>query len=259
VDRPVALVTGAGRGIGRGIAIELAAAGWSVAVNYRGNAEAAAEACRLCGEKAVSDEQRFVSIGADISDPGARESLLAECWAAFGGIDALVNNAGIAPRPRADILEASPASFEEIIKTNLEGPYFLTQAVARKMLATDKRSGPRAIVFVTSISAESASIARGDYCLSKAGLAMAAQLWALRLAGSGIRVYELRPGIMATDMTETVKEKYEASIAEGLVPEGRWGLPEDVGRAVRSLLAGDWPFSTGSVIHVDGGLHLSRL
>lgn len=256
--RPTALVTGAGRGIGRGIAVELAAAGWSVVVNYQGNAAAAAEAAAACAAAAQSDEQRFPTVQADISREEDRRRLLDAAWDVSGSLDALVNNAGIAPKARRDILEAEVESFREIMTTNLEGPYFLTQAAAARMLASPAQRR-RSIVFITSISAETASVNRGDYCLSKAALAMAAKLWAVRLAPQGIGVYEVRPGIIETDMTSGVKEKYDALIAEGLVPELRWGRPEDVGRAVRSLLEGDWAYSTGSSIWVDGGFHLPRL
>jgi len=174
----------------------------------------------------------------------------------------LVNNAGIAPKVRADITEASEASFEELIRTNLQGPYFLTQIVSRHWLSKKHEAAlPHGfkIVFVTSISADTASTGRGEYCISKAGLAMAAQLWATRLAAENIQVVELRPGIMATDMTSGVKDKYDKLLADGLVPQKRWGTGEDVGLAVRSVLAGHFPFSTGAVIPIDGGFHLRRL
>jgi NAD(P)-dependent dehydrogenase (short-subunit alcohol dehydrogenase family) len=162
---------------------------------------------------------------------------------------------------RADILDATEDSFEELIRINLQGPYFLTQALARQMAAR-KAADPSfaaAIVFVTSVSAEMVSIARGEYCVSKAGLAMAARLFATRLAPLGIPVYEVRPGIIATDMTAAVREIYDARIADGLVPERRWGHPDDVGRTVAALVRGDLPYATGSIIHVDGGLSLPRL
>ena len=180
----------------------------------------------------------------------------------FGTLDALVNNAGIAPRVRADILEASEESFDELMATNVRGPYFLTREIARRWLAGPRDTplpGGRKVVFVTSISAETASTTRGDYCMSKAALSMAAKLWAARLAPEGIPVYEVRPGIMLTDMTSGVKEKYDALLAQGLVPQGRWGTPEDTGKAVRALLEGAFPFSTGGIFDVDGGFHVSRL
>jgi 3-oxoacyl-[acyl-carrier protein] reductase len=259
---PVLLVTGASRGLGRGVAVEAAAQGLSVAVNYASNRDAADETIALCRRAAPSASQQFVGIAADIGRREDRARLVDETLASFGRLDALVNNAGIAPRVRADITEASEESFEEVLRTNLQGPYFLTQRVARHWL--EKRYEPLLpggfkIVYVTSISAATASVNRGDYCISKAGLAMASQLWAARLAAEGVQVLELRPGIMATDMTAGVKAKYDALIAEGLVPQRRWGTPEDVGRAVRAILAGAFPFSTGEVIYLDGGFHISRL
>ena len=172
----------------------------------------------------------------------------------------LVNNAGVAPRQRADLLEASEESFTEVLATNLVGPYFLTQAVARHWLSEPAPAGRRrAVIFVTSISAAYASVTRGEYCVSKAGLTMARELFAVRLAEAGIGVYEVRPGLMQTDMTKAVKEKYDALIAEGLVPQVRWGTPEDVGRAVAALVGGDFDFSQGTVVDVDGGFRLLRL
>jgi len=258
----VVLVTGAGRGLGRGVALQLAAAGCSVAVNYRGNRPAAEQTVALCRKAATSRAQRFASFPADIGAAADRAGLLTAVRKHFGRIDALVNNAGIAPRVRTDLSEATEASFDELIRINLKGPYFLTQAVVRYWLG--KQPKPRLpggfkIIFVTSISAESASLNRGDYCISKAGLAMAAQLWAARLAAAGIQVFELRPGIMATDMTAGVQKEYDELIAGGLVPQNRWGTAQDVGLAVRSIIAGNFPFSTGAVIPVDGGLHLRRL
>ncbi|HKB91555.1 MAG TPA: 3-ketoacyl-ACP reductase [Opitutaceae bacterium] len=259
---PVVLVTGAGRGLGRGIALQLAEQGCSVAINYAGNRTAAEETVGLCQKTAKSPGQKFFPIQADISSKSDRERLVAETLGHFGRLDALVNNAGIAPKVRADITEATEESFEELIKTNLQGPYFLTQRVARHWLTQKPQPvlpGGFKIIFVTSISADTASILRGDYCISKAGLAMATQLWATRLAADGIQVVELRPGIMATDMTAGVKGKYDALLAQGLVPQMRWGTPEDVGLAVRSIIAGHFPFSTGAVIPVDGGFNIRRL
>jgi NAD(P)-dependent dehydrogenase (short-subunit alcohol dehydrogenase family) len=255
--RRVALVTGGTRGIGLGVARALAAEGWDLA---------------LCGKReegevrGTLDELRGAGASvqywaADLSSREARERLADGVRERYGALNALVNNAGRAPRVRADLLEASEASFEELIRTNLQGPYFLTQALAREMLAK-RRDDPAftaAIVFVTSVSAELASPNRGEYCVSKAGLSMAARLFAVRLAEYGIPVYEVRPGIIATDMTAAVKDSYDRRIADGLVPERRWGQPEDVGRAVAALLRGDVPHASGAVLHVDGGLSLPRL
>ena len=259
---PVALVTGASRGLGRGIACELAKRGFSVAVNYAGNATAADETVTLCTRLRSSSLQKFVSIKADIGSGADRARLLDRTLDAFGRIDALVNNAGIGPRVRADVTETSEESFHEVLRVNLEGPFFLTQSVVNNWLNAGVRSAlPNGftVIFNSSISANTASINRAEYCISKAGLAMVTQLWAVRLAEHGINVYELRPGIMATDMTAPVKGKYDQLFAEGLVPQKRWGEPEDVGRAVGALLAGEFPYSTGEVIYIDGGFHLRRL
>jgi NAD(P)-dependent dehydrogenase (short-subunit alcohol dehydrogenase family) len=199
-------------------------------------------------------------VQADIARTPDRDRLVSEVRRVLGPPSALVNNAGRAPRVRADLLEATEASFDELLQTNLRGPYFLTQTVAREMIADGVAAGGRkGIVFITSVSAEMASTQRGEYCVSKAGLSMAAKLFAARLAPNGIPVYEVRPGIVATDMTAAVKEQYDRRIADGLVPEARWGTPDDVGRAVAALLRGDVPYATGSVLHIDGGLSVPRL
>jgi NAD(P)-dependent dehydrogenase (short-subunit alcohol dehydrogenase family) len=275
---PVALVTGAGRGLGRGVAVELARSGFSVVLNYARNREAAQEAARECSAcaaasataapapssaaSATAASAQFLPLQADIGVASEREALVRGTLERLGRIDALVNNAGVAPRVRADITEASEESFEELLRINLQGPYFLTQRVASYWLSERPRPllpGGFKLVFITSISAESASVNRGEYCVAKAGLSMAARLWALRLAAEGVQVFELRPGIMATDMTRGVRDKYDRLIAEGVVPERRWGAPQDVGRAAAALLRGELPFCQGSIIHVDGGLHLPRL
>ena len=258
---PVALVTGASRGLGRGVALELAKAGWSVGINYAGNAAAAEEGARLCAAAAKHPAQRFVPLQGDISQAAQRQALFEAHLTAFGRIDSLVNNAGVAPNVRADIVEAGEESFDRLVAINTKGPYFLTQLVAKHWLAKPYAPATRyhAIVFCTSISVHTASVMRGDYCISKAGVAMAAQLWAARLAPEGIMVYEVRPGIMKTDMTAGVTGKYDALIAQGLVPQNRWGSGEDVGLAVKALVAGDFPFSSGAVIDVDGGFQMRRL
>jgi NAD(P)-dependent dehydrogenase (short-subunit alcohol dehydrogenase family) len=259
----VILVTGASRGLGRGIALELARGGYSVAINYAANRHAAEESVTACKEAAPYPNQCFVPVQADVSDAQARDDMLTTILDKFGRLDGLVNNAGIAPKERADITEASEESFDQVIGTNLRGPYFLTQQVANYLLNSRQEPalsyGKGMIVFVTSISAHTASITRGDYCVSKAGLSMAAQLWAQRLAGDEINVYEIRPGIMRTAMTSAVASKYDSLIADGLVPQRRWGTPEDVGKAVRALADGDFPFSTGTVIDVDGGFQIRNL
>ncbi len=255
--RPVALVTGSSRGIGRAVALELARSGYDIAVNYVRNAAAArsaVEEVERCGSRAVACR-------ADVGSRDGRSALLQEVRSAFGRLDLLVNNAGMAPRERRDILEASEESFDEVIAANLKGPYFLTQAVARWFLeiraAHPER--PLAIVNVSSISEYTASVQRGEYCVAKAGIGMMTKLFAVRLADHGIRVNEVRPGIIATDMTAPVKEKYDRLIEEGLTPIRRWGTPEDVARAVRILASGELAFSTGMAIEVDGGFHIRRL
>lgn len=255
-----ALITGASRGIGRGIALELARTGCRVAINYAGNAAAAAEALALVKEAGGDG----IIIQGDVAVAADRERLVRETAERFGRIDLLVNNAGVAPNVRADLLEAGEESFDRLYAINLKGPYFLTQLVARKMLTQERDSeGFRGrIVNITSVSVYTASINRGDYCVVKAGLAMMTKLFADRLANDGINVYEIRPGVIATDMTGGVKEKYDNLIfhdARGISPIRRWGKPEDVGRAVRAIAEDRFPFSTGAVFDVDGGFHLHRL
>ena len=252
-----ALVTGGTRGIGLGIARGLAREGYDLA---------------LCGMRPAADVTETLDslreLGADVlytpCDVGnteARTQMLDLIRERFGALHVLVNNAGVAPKERLDILEATEASFEWVLRTNLQGPYFLTQAVANWMIeqsATDA-AFDGCIINITSVSAGTASVARGEYCISKAGASMASQLWAVRLAEYGIGVYEIRPGITATDMTSGVKEKYDALIAEGLTLQPRWGTPEDIGKAVTMLARGDLPYSTGQIIDVGGGMTVSRL
>ena len=197
----------------------------------------------------------------DLARSDDRARFVAEARARFGAVNALVNNAGRAPRVRADLLEATEESFDEVLRTNLQGPYFLSQAIARDQVERRRAdlSFAASITFITSVSAGMASPNRGEYCVSKAGLSMAARLFAVRLAEHGIPVYEVRPGIVATDMTAGVRETYDRRIAGGLVPERRWGQPDDVGRVVAALVRGDFPYATGTVINVDGGLSVPRL
>jgi 3-oxoacyl-[acyl-carrier protein] reductase len=249
----VALITGAARGIGRAIAIALAKERWRVVVNYRRNTDAAREALRLVESAGGSG----IVVQADVSVAVDRARLVSETLAAFGRIDLLVNNAGMAPRERADLLEMTEASYDEVMATNLKGPLFLTQLVALRMI--ELKSERARIVNIGSLSAYAGSTNRGEYCISKAGVGMMTALFADRLAGHGINVYEVRPGIVRTDMTGAVREKYDRMIAEGLTPITRWGEPEDVARAVVAIAQGCLPFSTGEVINVDGGFHLRRL
>jgi NAD(P)-dependent dehydrogenase (short-subunit alcohol dehydrogenase family) len=209
--------------------------------------------------RAQGGEVRYVP--GDVADGGARDRLVESLRHRPGRLHVLVNNAGVAPDVRADLLEAGEDSYDRVMGINLKGPYFLTQAVARWMIEQKKADEGWAgcVVNVTSISATVASTNRGEYCVSKAGLAMASRLWATRLAEEGIPVYEVRPGIIRTDMTASIAEKYDPLIRDGLVPERRWGTPEDVGRAVVALATGEVPYATGTVLTVDGGLTLPRL
>ena len=260
--RRVALVTGASRGIGRGIAIELGRVGFDVLINYRANA-AEAERARELVETVATEGARAGIFAADVSNAGDRARLVAHTKDLFGRVDLLVNNAGIAPERRVDLLQTSEESFDHLMDVNLKGPFFLSQLVANWMIeqknsdvSTDYTPS---IVNVGSVSAYAASPERAEYCMSKAGLAMMTKLFAVRLAAEGINVYEVRPGVITTDMTANVKEKYDKQIADGLTPITRWGTPEDVGRAVAAIAVGNLPFSTGEVINVDGGFHLRRL
>ena len=262
---PVALVTGGSRGIGRGIALELAKIGYDVVVNYAAHAAAArrtAGDCRAAGRD-HAPKPRAAVCRADIARPADRLRLMAFTKATFGRLDLLVNNAGVAPEVRADLLEVSEASFDRLVAINAKGPFFLSQLAAKWMIE-QAQAGHRApakpkIITVSSISAYTASINRGDYCVSKAALAMLTPLFAARLAEHGINVSEIRPGIIATDLTRAVTAKYDALIRDGLTPIRRWGTPEDVGKAVAAIAQDLLPFSTGEVINVDGGFHLRRL
>ncbi|MCA9237728.1 MAG: 3-ketoacyl-ACP reductase [Planctomycetales bacterium] len=255
--KPVALVTGGSRGIGLGIARSLAQSGFDLAINGRRPADDVAAAVEeLSG---LGAEVAYVP--ADIASVDDHQRLVDALRERFGRLDVLVNNAGVAPSVRADVLEAEPDSFDRLISINLRGPYFLTQRVARWMIE-QRQADPgmaAAIINVSSISATVASVNRGDYCISKAGVAMATRLWAARLAEFGINVFEVRPGIIRTDMTAGVTEKYDRLIADGLTLEPRWGEPDDVGKAVATLARGDLSYATGAVLVVDGGMTLPRL
>lgn len=254
-----AIVTGASRGIGRGIARALGSTGCRVAINYNANAEAAEAAA----EEVTRAGGEALTVQADVGQAADRERLVTETIEHFGPIDLLVNNAGIAPRVRADMLEMSEESYDEVMAVNLKGPLLLTQQVANHMIErrdTFPESIIPAIVNVTSVSADTVSTNRAEYCISKAGQAMTTQLFAARLAEHGILVYELRPGATETDMTAGVKEKYDRLIfEEKAVPIQRWGQPEDVGKAVLAIAKGLLPYSTGQIITIDGGFHIKQL
>ncbi len=253
----VALVTGSRRGIGLGIALELAKAGFRIALNGTATEEASTAAIRAV-RAAGAD---CIYIAADVSKGEDREKLISEVKKHFGRLNVLVNNAGVAPESREDILVATEESFDRLMRINLNGPYFLTRDAANWMIAQRKENakGRFRIVNISSINAFTASPSRGEYCVSKAALSMMTSLFAIRLAEYGIGVFEVRPGITRTDMTEVVREKYDKLIAEGITPIARWGTPEDIGRAVSALCADYFPFSTGDVIHADGGFHLRTL
>jgi 3-oxoacyl-[acyl-carrier protein] reductase len=263
---PLALITGASRGIGRGIGVALAAVGFDLVINYARNASAARQTAVDCRATAQANghDIRAEVCQADIARGEDRLRLMTFTRESFGRLDLLVNNAGVAPGVRADILEASEESFDRLIDINVKGPYFLTQLAAKWMIEQVRAPAimppiqPK-IVTITSISAYTASINRGDYCISKAALAMLTPLFAVRLAGFGIPVYEIRPGIIETDMTAPVKAQYDQSIRQGLTPLRRWGTPVDVARAVTAIAQNLLPFSTGEVINVDGGFHLRVL
>ena len=253
----VALVTGGGRGIGRAIVLGLAEKGWKVAINYHTGQAAAEQTSHMVAESGVEG----ILLQANIADAAERASLVDRLLQHYGRIDLLVNNAGIAPRRRRDLLETSEDSFDEVLAVNLKGPFFLSQSVAGvliRLLQEGKITQPK-IINIGSLSAYAASPDRSEYCISKAGLSMVTALLAARLAEYGINVYEVRPGIIETDMTRIVHDKYERLIADGLTPTRRWGQPQDVAQAVVAIAEGYFPFSTGAVIDVDGGFHLRRL
>jgi len=253
----VALVTGGSRGIGLGVAQALAREGFDLGICGVRSESAAAEA--MATLRALGCDVFYIQ--ADVSIRTDRERLVSQIKGHFGRLNALVNNAGVAPTVRADILEATEESFERLVKINLQGPYFLTQAVANWMIL-QKAALPSftgCIINVSSISSTVASITRGDYCITKAGVSMATKLFAARLGEYDLPVYEIRPGIIKTDMTNAVTTKYDKLIDEGLLIQGRWGLPADVGRAVAMLARGDLAYSTGQVIMVDGGMTVKRV
>jgi NAD(P)-dependent dehydrogenase (short-subunit alcohol dehydrogenase family) len=253
-ERPVALVTGGRHGIGRGIALELARAGFDLAITVRKSdqeADATVAALAELGARARLFES-------DLADLEAHEPLIQAVAHWAGGLDCLVNNAGISSHLRGDLLDLQVSSFDDVLGVNLRGGFFLTQTAARWMVAHPS-DHYRSILFVSSVNAVMAATERGDYCLSKAGLSMAARLFALRLAEAEIGVFELRPGIIRTAMTEVAAERHEQRITEGQVPAGRWGTPEDIGVAAVPFATGAMAFATGSAIELDGGLSIRRL
>jgi NAD(P)-dependent dehydrogenase (short-subunit alcohol dehydrogenase family) len=254
---PVALVTGASRGIGRAIAIQLAQAGYGVGVNYLSSQAAAEEVVlQIEGQQGAA-----VALQGDVADAANRAAMVKQLLARFGRVDLLVNNAGITSPGRHDLLEATEAGWETVLGTNLKGPFFLSQLVAGKVIELIAAGSIQrgTIINVSSISAYAVSTNRADYCIAKAGLRMMTQLYAARLAEERIRVYEVCPGVIESDMTAPVREKYDRLIAEGLSPIRRWGTPDDVAKAVVALASDAFPFSTGDCLNVDGGFHIRRL
>jgi 3-oxoacyl-[acyl-carrier protein] reductase len=254
---PVALVTGASRGIGRAIAIHLAQAGYGVGVNYLSSKAGAEEVV----SQVEASQGAAVALQGDVAKPADREAMVSQLLARFGRIDLLVNNAGITSPGRHDLLEATEEGWETVLGTNLKGPFFLTQLVATKMIELMAAGSIQrgTIINVSSISAYAVSTNRADYCIAKAGLRMMTQLYAARLAEERVRVYEVCPGVIESDMTAPVREKYDRLIADGLSPIRRWGTPEDVAKAVVALASDAFPFSTGDCLNVDGGFHIRRL
>ncbi len=256
VQKPVALITGAGRGIGRAIALELAA-DHAVVVNYARSGEAAAEVVAAIEQQGGD----AIAVQGDVGAAADREKLVDQTLAHWGRLDVLVNNAGITSQGRKPILEATEASWDAVFNTNLKGPFFLTQRAANEMVALIERQAiARAtIVNISSVSAYAVSTNRADYCMTKAALRMMTLLYADALAEHGIQVFEICPGVIASDMTAAVQEKYDRLIAEGMAPIRRWGQPSDVAKAVRAVVADQFPFSTGDCLNVDGGFHIRRL
>jgi NAD(P)-dependent dehydrogenase (short-subunit alcohol dehydrogenase family) len=253
-NRSAALVTGARRGIGRGIAVALAARGFNIVVNDAiadGAEQETLAACRAHGVQA-----EFVQ--GDIADLGAHQALIARAWDAFGGLECLVNNAGVQMKVRGDLLETDVADYDRLMGVNLRGPFFLTTALAKRMIASAGR-GSRSIVNISSANAWLPAGDRAAYALTKTAVSMMTKMFAQRLAEHAIMVHEIRPGIIRTDMTAVVRDKYTAMIANGITPIRRWGEPEDIGRVVATLAAGDLPFTTGDAYHIDGGMHLPKL
>jgi 3-oxoacyl-[acyl-carrier protein] reductase len=252
--RPCALVTGGRQGIGRGIALALARDGWDIVINDVIEDGAVAETLHAIG--ALGGQRAFVR--GDVADLAGHAALVDAAFGCFGGVDALVNNAGVSVRTRGDLLDVAPDSFDRLMDINLRGPFFLTQTVARRWLTETPRQA-RSIINIASMNSTIVAPDRAEYCLSKAGVSMMTQLFAVRLAEAGIAVFEIRPGVIRTAMTAVATARYDKLIAEGISPIRRWGEPADIGAVAASLASGGFHFSTGEVIHVDGGLHIARL
>lgn len=257
-NKPVAAITGASRGIGRAVAISLASEGFDIAAISRSVDSEGIGILRTAVEKMGRE---FFPVGLDISCTGCQVEVVRNILNRYGRIDILVNNAGVAPLQRNDLLEMTEESYDRVMNINLKGPVFFAQKIAKEMIWLSQQiTGYNPIIiFITSVSSTRSSINRAEYCLSKAGLTMASTVFADRLANDDIKVFEVRPGIIQTDMTVKQKDKYNKLISEGLIPEKRWGFPEDIGKAVASLARGDWDFSTGMVFEISGGLNIQKL
>ena len=257
-NKPVAVITGASRGIGRSVAIALAGEGYDIAAIAR---SVDSEGMENLGPEVEKKGGQFFPVGLDISCTNCQKEVVGNILERYGRIDVLVNNAGVAPLQRDEILEMTEESYDRVLNINLKGPVFFAQRVAKEMIwlkhqLTDYRP---IIIFMTSVSAVRSTTNRAEYCISKAALSMASTVFADRLANEGILVYEVRPGVIQTDMTTKIKDKYDKLINEGLVPQKRWGLPEDIGKAVASISRGDWNFSTGMIFEISGGLNIHKL
>ncbi len=257
-DKPVAVITGASRGIGRSIAIALAAEGYDIAAIARSVDSAGME---NLGPEVEKKGGQFFPIGLDISCTACHKEVVMNILERYGRIDVLINNAGVSPLQRDDILIMTEESYDRVMNINLKGPVFFAQKIAKEMiwLKPQLNNYNPVIVFITSVSSMRSSTNRAEYCISKAGLSMASTVFADRLSKDGILVFEVRPGIIQTDMTAKIKDKYDKLISEGLVPQKRWGFPDDIGKAVASISRGDWNFSTGMVFEISGGLNISKL
>ena len=255
---PVAVITGASRGIGRAVAISLASDGYDIAAISR---SVDSEGMGILGAAVEKTGKEFFPIGLDISCTGCQVEVVRNILNRYGRIDILVNNAGVAPLQRDDLLDMTEESYNRVMNINLKGPVFFAQKIAKEMIWLKQQiTGYKpTIIFMTSVSSVWSSTNRAEYCLSKAGLSMASTVFADRLSKEDIRVFEVRPGIIQTDMTVKMKDKYNKMISEGFVPEERWGFPEDIGKAVASLARGDWDFSTGMVFEISGGLNIHKL
>lgn len=256
-DKPVAVITGASRGIGRSVAIALAAEGFDIAAISR---SVDCEGMEFLGPEVEKRGAQFFPVGLDISCTGCQKEVVSNILARYGRIDFLVNNAGVAPLQRDDVLDMTEESYDRVMNINLKGPVFFAQKIAREMIWLKQTISDYkpVIVFVTSVSAVRSSTNRAEYCVSKAGLSMISTIFADRLSREDIMVYEVRPGIIETDMTAKIKEKYDKRIEEGMVPQKRWGAPDEIGKAVASLARGDWSFSTGMIFEISGGLNIPK-